>query len=209
MKVEICRPCELDATHVAKWHEYQEADEGLQNPFLSVEFAQAVDVSRRDARVLLVEDAGDVVAFLPLSIGKGSTARPIAPGFCDLQAVIHHPGWEANLLDVFHRSKLNAYMFDYHLGTQVPNLPGVRRAQNWLIDLSEGHDAYFGWLAEHHHNFFAKLRRNLRRLQRETGQLEFHFDTASGSDLETLMRFKSQQCRRLRLARHFRGALGP
>jgi CelD/BcsL family acetyltransferase involved in cellulose biosynthesis len=197
MKVEICRPCELGATHVAKWHEFQQADEGLQNPFLSVEFAQAVDLSRPDARVVVIEDGGDVVGFLPLSVAKGSIARSIAPGFCDLQAIVHDPGWEANLLDVFHRSKLTSYTFDYHLGAQVPARSGVRRSQNWLIDLSEGHAAYFGWLEEHHHNFLAKIRKNLRRLERDTGELEFRFDTASASDLETLMRFKSQQCRRL------------
>jgi CelD/BcsL family acetyltransferase involved in cellulose biosynthesis len=197
MKIDICRPCELSDTHVAKWHEFQQADEGLQNPFLSVEFARAVDLCRPDARVVVVEDGGDVVAFLPLSITKGSIARPIAPGFCDLQAIVHDPRWEANLLDVFHRSNLNAYIFDYHLGAQVQSLSGVRRSQNWLIDLSEGQDAYFGWLEEHHHNFFAKIRRNLRRLQRATGELEFRYDTASASDLQALMRLKSDQCQRL------------
>jgi CelD/BcsL family acetyltransferase involved in cellulose biosynthesis len=197
MEVEICRPCELSATDVAKWHEFQQADESLQNPFLSFEFARAVDLSRPDGRVVVVHDGGDVVAFLPLSIARGSLARPIAPGFCNLQALISDPGWEGTLLDVFRRCKLNAYMFDYHLGAQVPGLPGVRRSQNWLVDLSEGHAGYFGWREEHHPKYLGKLRGNIRRLERETGRLELRFDTASASDLQALMGLKAEQCLRL------------
>lgn len=197
MQVDICRPCELSPTEVAKWHEFQQADESLQNPFLSVEFARAVDLSRSDARVAVVVDGGHVVAFMPLSISRGLIARPIAPGFCDLQAIIHDPRWEANLLDIFRCSKLNAYIFNHHVGAQVPALPRVLSSPSWLIDLSEGLVQYFDWMDNHHRKTIARVRRNLRILERDIGLLEFRFDTASPSDLQAVMRLKADQCRRL------------
>jgi hypothetical protein len=155
---------------------------------------EAMDVALQ--RPLLGRDGRSEMLAGLRGVGKTVSQGPARQGSAIYRPLFTTRGGRRSS-STFFTAVVTSYTFDYHLGAQVPARSGVRLSQNWLIDLFEGQAAYFEWLEEHHHNFLAKIRKNLRRLERDTGQLEFRFDTASASDIETLVRFKSQQCRSL------------
>jgi CelD/BcsL family acetyltransferase involved in cellulose biosynthesis len=64
MRATIIRPADLGAGEIAEWHAAMDAS-ALDGPFASPEFAQAVGAVEPRARVAVLSDGPDTVAFLP------------------------------------------------------------------------------------------------------------------------------------------------
>jgi len=87
MRVAIHRPSELAPAELERWRALARA-QGLDSPFLTPEFALAVDSVWGSTRVAVVYDGPDLVGFLPYNAGRFRTATPIADDFCNVQAYI-------------------------------------------------------------------------------------------------------------------------
>ncbi|MGH9094429.1 MAG: GNAT family N-acetyltransferase [Acidimicrobiales bacterium] len=201
MKATLRRPSDLGPDEVAAWHRFQAEELALQNPFVSPEFASAVDGVRTDARVVVVEEDREVVGFLPCSVGGLGLARPIAPGFCDLQAFVHRPGLSWSPRAVLGAAGLRAWRFDHLLGAQVGEVTGPARpvttAASWIIDLADGWDGYARWAKAERGRYFKWLERKQRRFQREHPDASFTYARDDPAGLSALMALKSAQCRRM------------
>lgn len=77
MRVTVVRPGDLGSTEAASWAKFQHASPMMSNPFLSLTFAQAVGRYRPSARVAVVEEDGQVDAFLPFELASRKVAVPI------------------------------------------------------------------------------------------------------------------------------------
>ncbi|MFD2349449.1 hypothetical protein ACFSTC_08795 [Nonomuraea ferruginea] len=66
VKISVVRPRELGGPERARWRELQKADPSLDNPFLSVEFALAMDQLRDYVRVAVIENEDRIVGFFSL-----------------------------------------------------------------------------------------------------------------------------------------------
>jgi CelD/BcsL family acetyltransferase involved in cellulose biosynthesis len=64
-----CRLEDLGPAELGRWSRLQRGDPDLHSPLLRPEFAMAVGRGRRDARVAVVEDGGEVVALFPFERG--------------------------------------------------------------------------------------------------------------------------------------------
>ena len=199
LRARICRPGELGPGEIDAWHRFQGADAALQNPFVSPEFAVAVDAVRTDARVAVIDRDGDPAGFLAYAEGPLGIAGPVAPGLCDLQAFVHRPDLVWAPGDVLAAAGLVAWRFDHLVGAQATARPGtsVVEAESWVVDLAGGWEAYATWAAAERARHLNWLERKQRRWVREHPEGEFRYATVDPPALRALMALKSAQCRRL------------
>src|ERR1700744_5661490 len=88
MRVTVVRPSELGAAEAALWWKFQHLTPQGLNPFMSLTFVQAVDRSRPNARVAVVEDDGQILAFLPFELRSHNMGMPIGYPMNNLHGLI-------------------------------------------------------------------------------------------------------------------------
>lgn len=197
MRASVLHPSELTADDQERWRGFQRADEGLRNPFLAPEFAAAVGRARSDARVAVIEDAGEVVAFFAFQVVETGVGEPVGAGICDAQAVVHRGDWRLEVGGLLDAVGLRAWRFDHLLTTQ-PAFEAFHEQRHPAprIDLSAGLDAYLTDLRASSSTALAQTRRLGRKLERELGAVEVTWRAADPGALETLAAWKSAQYRR-------------
>jgi CelD/BcsL family acetyltransferase involved in cellulose biosynthesis len=88
MRVTIVRPRDLGDAEAALWWSFQHSTpEGL-SPFMSLSFVQAVDRHRSNVRVAVVEDHGQIAAFLPFELHAHGVGMPAGYPMNNLQGFI-------------------------------------------------------------------------------------------------------------------------
>jgi CelD/BcsL family acetyltransferase involved in cellulose biosynthesis len=197
VNVSVCRPSELGAGEIARWHSLQHAS-GLENPFLSPEFACDVDAVFTSARVAVVDDGGDIVGFLPFTSGRLRSATGIGGRLANCQAFVCAPAAELPLGEVVRGAGIS--MFGFH-ALVPPTGPAAdlstRRVDALTIDLSGGYAQYLATARHAGGKFIKEIERKGRRLEREhPGTVRFEFAAADRSSLACLLRWKSAQYRR-------------
>lgn len=194
MDVSILRPSELSAAEISRWRRLQASDAALDNAFLSVGFATAVDHCRDDAWVATVSEGGESVAFLAFQRGHLGVGRAIGLGVSDAHAVICEPAFDVDALELIRSCGLGVWEFDHlvsHLDELASHISGVDRAP--VMDVRGGYDSYMCQARRSEGRLVRSLRQKWRKLEREQGELEFVFDSEDTSSLETLMSWKSAQ----------------
>jgi CelD/BcsL family acetyltransferase involved in cellulose biosynthesis len=194
VEVDFVRPYELTPSERALWLRWQEADPRVASPFLTPAFASTAGRVRADARVGIVSEGTDVVAFWPVSIvGRGRSAGPVVPGWTDLQGMVPSRSWR--WADLLQRAGLSGWKFDHLAGHQAGALPGpATLASSPAMDLSEGWEAYEHWLMTEHKRRVTRQRSTFRRAEREH-RITFIEADPSEEALSALVRMKTAQCR--------------
>lgn len=196
MPVTVVRPRELDDADRRRWHELQRTQRRFASPFLSPEFAEAVDRVRDDARVAVVDADGRRVAFWPFQLAGDEAAEPLGAGVSDAQAVVADPAWRWDAGWLLRAAGLRAWRFD-HLVVDQPELAAAhhRRVPAPTIDLSAGFDAYVEAVAASSRRAISDTRRRRRRLEREWGPVAFTWHDPDPAALERTLAAKSAQFR--------------
>ena len=196
-KVSVLLPRELGPTELSAWRGMQAADRGLRSPFLAPEFALAVDRVRSDARVAVLEDAGRLVGFLAYQAGRFGAGRPIGASLCDCQGLVALPGIRFDPMSLLRGCGLSVLEFDHLLASQA-TFAGhhVARTESYVMDLSQGYDAYLAERMSHSRKSLRKTFDKRRDLEAEVGEVSFELRSRSARDLAGLMQLKSAQFRR-------------
>jgi CelD/BcsL family acetyltransferase involved in cellulose biosynthesis len=204
MEVTVVRPGQLAPSDLARWRDLVGGCDTLGgNPFLSPEFTLAVGAARDTARVAVLHDSSGPVGFFPHERRGRLLGTAIGAGICDCQALVHAPGlrWDARAL--VRACGLPVWEFDHLIAAQpafAPYHSSVARSP--VMDLSGGFGAYLR-ARSGETGAIRALRRKLRKLEREAGELRFEFDRADPALLRTLMGWKSDQYRRTRARDNF------
>ena len=193
MKAEICRPNELGVAELELWHGYQRANPRFASPFLTPEFALAVDLARSDARLIVVSDGPQVVGFLPYTSSPSGIGQTIAPGMCDAQALIHIETDPVGLQNVITAAGLIGWRFDHLVGSQAPSGQPWIGCDSWIADLRPGLSSYLEWLRLERGRNLSEWQRKLRRLRRTHESVQYLFDVPDIDRWQTLIRLKRQQ----------------
>jgi CelD/BcsL family acetyltransferase involved in cellulose biosynthesis len=169
-------------------------DPALDNAFLSPEFAIAVDRSTADARIAVVRDGKEVIAFLPFQRGRLGIGRAIALGVSDAQAVICAPDCELDVVELFRSFGLGVWEFD-HLVSRLSEFEAFMwgTGASTVMDVREGYDAYLRQGDRASRRRIQGLPQKRRGLERDFGSLEFTFDSHDRRALDTLIEWKSAQ----------------
>jgi CelD/BcsL family acetyltransferase involved in cellulose biosynthesis len=194
MRATICRPRDLGDAELTQWCAMQRRTPALRHPFLSGEFAQAVDAVSDRARVAVFEDGSAVVGFFAFEHRALQIARPLAGRIAYRQALVHAPGAFLSWADVLRMTGLRVVEFTDLAVEQLPHNDALSVSRSPIVDTSGGWDAYLD---------AARKRRRIkntmylaRRLEREAGTVEFNWGTLDTAELRQLVDWKSAQYRR-------------
>jgi len=194
MKITVIRPGELGAAEHARWHSFQRAVPGLDNPFLSPEFSVAVGRQRPRARVAVLSEGTEVVGFFPFERRRLGVGVPIAAGVNDCQGLVHAPGLIWNPGELLKVCGLAIWEFDHLVDRQSSFVPYLgNRRPSPIMDLSGGFDAYHELLRVRSSRFRSDLPRRRRMLAREIGEPRFVFAEPDRRLLRTVLAWKSAQ----------------
>ena len=197
MQISVVRPSELGPGEIAAWHSMQRQTRSLANPFLCPEFAVAVDNFRPDARVAVLADGPEIVGFFPFERRPFGVGVPIGAGLNNCQGLIHIPEIEWDSRELLRACKISIWQFDKLLEGQRPfERYAATVVPSAVIDLTEGFAAYEEKLQVKSARFCKNLHKKTYKLESEAGELRFVMDSRDIAELRTLMRWKSDQCRR-------------
>jgi CelD/BcsL family acetyltransferase involved in cellulose biosynthesis len=198
MRVAVARPDELGPGEIAAWHHMQRQTQSLANPFLCPEFAIAVGTFSSSARVAVLTEGHQFIGFFPFERRFPGIGTPMGGGLSDGQGVIHSPGAEWDPRELLRKCGLSAWRFHNLVEGQqsFASYADVVKPSS-VIDLSDGFSAYRERLRTRSPHFLRELARKARKLQREAGELRFEAESHDGAALRVLIRWKSDQLRRI------------
>ena len=182
MRVTVVRPGDLGAGEAALWRSFQHAAPGALNPFMSLTYAQAVDRFRANARVAVVEDLGQIVAFLPFELGAHGAGMPLGYPMNNLQGFIGS-GAPLDARWVVKQARLRGWRFTctpvdqralapfHYEGTTVP-CP--------VIDLTKGDLSHV-----------SERRKARRALEHQLGTVSLEWNNTQPAQIDRLIEWKS------------------
>lgn len=184
MRVTVVRPGDLGTSEAALWWRFQHSIPAGLNPFMSLTYVQAVDRHRTNARVAVVEDRGQIEAFLPFELGPHGVGMPIGSPMNNLQGFIGS-GLPVDARWVVKQARLRGWRFDsvpadqnalvpfHYEGTTVP-CP--------VIDLTKGDLSHI-----------SARRRARRALELQLGTVSLEWNSTESAQVGRLIEWKSRK----------------
>lgn len=197
MKISVVRPRELGEPERARWREIQKADQSLDNPFLSVEFALALDDLRDYVRVAVIEQDNRIVGFFPYERHSFGIGKPLGGFLTTCHGLISVTGLKVDARDLLRACKLTVYDFDHLVAGQptfAPYESDVRPAP--VMDFTAGFDAWLEQVRANSPKNLKTVRYKERKLGRDHGGLRLAWASDDPKELRTLLAWKSDQYRR-------------
>ncbi|MFD9792989.1 GNAT family N-acetyltransferase [Streptomyces sp. NPDC059070] len=196
-RIQVVGPGELNAGELDVWREIRVKSGSPANPFMEPEFTLAVARVRPSARVAVVREGGDPVAFLPFEAGRFGRGRAIGHGVSDCQGIIARPDARVDARELLAACGLSAWEFDNLEAGQDLFVPGAAGTfPSFVVDVGAGYEAYESALRERSPKFFRTTAAKERKLARRAGEVRFVFDERDPAVLRQLMAWKSAQYRR-------------
>lgn len=197
MKISVVRPRELGGPERARWRELQKADPSLDNPFLSVEFALAMDQLRDYVRVAVIENEDRIVGFFPYERHNFGIGKPLGGFLTTCHGLIAVPDLQLDARALLRACRLTVYDFDHLVAGQptfAPYESDVRPAP--VMDFTTGFDKWLDQVKANSPKNLKTVRYKERKLGREHGELRLAWASDDECELRTLLSWKSDQYRR-------------
>lgn len=188
---------DLGGRELDLWRAWQYQTPGLDSPFLSPDFALAVDRLRTGCFVLVSSDEQGPAGFLALERHSRHAVRAIGLGVSDTQGIVTRPGTSPSVDHVLGGACVSVFEYDHLVASQLPSR-GVhaRRVGSPAMDLSRGYDDYRDARRGLTRSAISSVERKDRKLGRERGELRLEYDSRDPEMLELMMRWKSAHYRR-------------
>jgi CelD/BcsL family acetyltransferase involved in cellulose biosynthesis len=189
MRVTVVRPGDLGPGEASLWASFARSSPVIQNPFLSLTFAQVVGRFRPNARVAVVEDDGDIAAFLAFELAPRRIGMPIGYPMNNLQAFVGR-GTPIDARRVIRKAGLRGWRFVAAPAEQralAPHHYEGTAVQAPLIDLSDGYKSYY---LSRSKKFTEDAGRHLRSLERRVGPVSLEWGTSAPEHVRQLIDWK-------------------
>ncbi|MBX7249354.1 MAG: GNAT family N-acetyltransferase [Caulobacteraceae bacterium] len=198
----MMRTCQFETTPWAEvgdqdrsaWARFRDRRPELASPYLSIEWADAVQRARGDLQLLRVFQDGRLCALLPYHRGRLGALRPAGGPLNDGQGFIAERGVDISPREVVRRLGCRGLRF----ADVSPTDPcfgdhGVLR-DAFSLDLSQGYDAYLSRQSRAQPKAFRNLRARTRRL--DGHEVSLRLDDRDPATLDQLLELKRDQYRR-------------
>ncbi len=193
MRCNIICADELTDRHIEHWHALRNADARYFSPFFDPDFTRIVQEARGGVHVLFCEDETGPAMIWPFQ-KSGKRMYPVGEPFSDYHGPIMRIGLTPDLPDVLSKAGLTVAHFT---GIHDPSGTFDRFTRNrdgaFIVDTSEGIDAYNAWQTANHSRHAKKMRRVTRKIEREIGRLTFTWDDQDEAAFEQLISWKRAQ----------------
>lgn len=196
MKIDVIRPCELSRQQVDAWSQFQRRDPLLHNPFLSPQWAQAVE----RAQMRRVADPGVRVAVFGenegfLAVRRGAfIAIPAGAPMVDYQGVVGRPGLSFDPKTLVRALGVSRLDFDHMLPDPVFSSHIRGEAASMIVDVADGYAA-FEQENRARSTVLKDIDRKRRKANREVGDTQFKAFSRSLAAFEKLLEWKREQYR--------------
>jgi len=199
LDIEIVSPADLTADQVDRWSALQAGDIVLDSPFLSPQWARAVERAQGSEhhafKVAVAREGGRDRAFFPMRTGA-LTAMPVGAPMCDYQGLVAEPGFEADPRALVHAAGVQRYDFSCMLESQAAFAPFARgRDLIHVIDMADGYEAYAAARKAAGSGVLKDCDKKRRKTEREVGPVRFTAHSRSRADFDRLVEWKSAQFR--------------
>ncbi|RAY13513.1 cellulose biosynthesis protein CelD [Actinomadura craniellae] len=196
MQVSVIRPRELGAPEISAWRDMQATLPHLGNPFMSPEYAQAVDQVIDGARVAVLTEGDKTVGFFPFERERLGVGSAIGGWLSLCQGLVHVPGLEFDAHELLRACGLHAWEFGLLTREQPWFEPYAgKHLDSVIMDLSGGFDGYAEGLRAKGSKVIKQTRYKERKLGREVGEVTFSFDVTDDRSLALVRSWKSAQYR--------------
>jgi len=196
MRISVIHPRELDDELVGKWRQFLSTGPLPDSAFLTPEFAIAVGHHRPDARIGVIEDAGEIVGFFPYQSRPGGFGRALAFGINDFQAIIASPHQDIDFIGLLKGCRLLRWRFDHLLGSALLGKGESGESHvSPVIDLHSGFHRYSEAQAAISAGFKRAQRKHDRFTQAHSGTWSFRWNSLDPSTMGRLLELKSEQCK--------------
>src|SRR5262249_3335745 len=197
MQFRALRPVGLTLGQLARWTELQQTVDGFESPYFRPEFTLDVAAVRNDVEVVVFEQSGEPVGFLPFQRGRWNVGYPVGWPLSDFQGAIVSPQVDWDPLEVVRACGLSAWDFDHVLVGQRQFRPHhVSLADSPYMDLTDGFDTYAAGRRRAGSEQLTQALRKGRKARRELGAVRFEAHTEDPAALERLIEWKRDQYRR-------------
>jgi CelD/BcsL family acetyltransferase involved in cellulose biosynthesis len=197
MRIEAVAPSALSAADVERWRALQAADPSLDSPFLSPDWALAVEraqAGRRGAiRVAVARDGDRPRAFFPARV-VGATAMPVGAPMCDYQGLVAEPDVAIDARALV--KALGAQRLDFsHMIEGQPAFAPYQRGEawSWIADQSAGYAAYQDERREAGSGVLKDIEKRRRKIDRDLGEVVFTAGSTRRADFDQLIAWKRAQ----------------
>lgn len=194
----IVRPGDLTGDDRALWRSLTATHPELERPFFSPGWFDLLEESGHAVEIaVLADDRGDR-AFFPF-IRDGRIARPPGGSLCDFQGWVGPPDLAVDMGAMVRAIGATAWRFNHLLARQAAAARfSWEDSESPFADLSGGFAAFEAVHRGRGASWIPRLRRMVRRIERELGPLHFEFATSDASMLQRLVDWKRAQRRRTR-----------
>jgi CelD/BcsL family acetyltransferase involved in cellulose biosynthesis len=195
VRVDVVRPSEVAEADKAQWLSLQQNSKELDSPFLSPDWAVAVETAEGPescAKVAIFRaDDGRARAFMPLSTPY-QTARPLGGAMCDYQACVAEPGFAMDIEALIQAVGVAKFDFANMLRSQTafaPHFKGVLPA--YSADLSQGFERYAVWMGGND-GILGDLQGLRTDIEGAMGPLKYRALSRARADLDQLMAWRDE-----------------
>lgn len=200
MEFEVLRPSDLRPARLERWAELQVLRPELGSPFLSPQWARAVDRAwpQGGLRVLVIRARGEDVGFLPYRV-KGEAAMPAGAPMCDYQGLVALPGLDLEASELVRAMGVARFDFSHWLGGLAPfDAHAQGHECSRVVDLSLGYDAYVAERRAAGITFAKSCERKKRKVEKDVGPVRLVAGSRSGQAFDRLIELKRAQYRATR-----------
>jgi CelD/BcsL family acetyltransferase involved in cellulose biosynthesis len=193
VRVEVVLAEELTEQLMARWRQIQQADATLTSPYFCPEFVWAVGQVFPNTFVGVIEEAGEVVGFLPFERYSERAGQGVANSKADYQGVIIDSKVEWDAGEVLRGCRLASLEFSHLLASQRPLQRYHKQVvKSHVLNLRAGAKEYRKDFGDR------QLGRKLRQAAREVGPLRFEVENHCPAVLSRLVELKREQYARTR-----------
>jgi len=194
MRIRVVKTSELGAAEWFRWAELQDSNPTLSSPFFRPEFTIAMAQTQPSVHVGVIESQGSIAGFFPFETHGDGVGIPVGGRLSDYQGVVAGDALVFDPRELVGGSSLQNWRFDHVPATQRLFAPFARSAgESPQMDLSNGFAAFAVERPQAGSRPFRRLADLRRQLARHLGPLRFEFSSRRRSDLDALLRLKSDQ----------------
>jgi CelD/BcsL family acetyltransferase involved in cellulose biosynthesis len=194
MLTRIIKPDQLTGDEIREWTRLVRCNSALCSPFFMPEFTQATGVVHSGVRVVVAEQDGIPVGFLPFQNERRGQRVAVGGSLNDFQGLISDADADCDFAELLRHAGIDLLNCSKLLDWQAQMSPFIlRRNPSPIIDLSAGFEGWESGLKDNGCEQLKQLARKERKLGRECGDVRFEFHTTSDSVLQTLVRWKRDQ----------------